>query len=291
MGFFVCVGDPALDLAGLEFTVAPFVQRVHIVLTAPDRVGEVAEKRRRRVAGLAFALGEIDALREQAARRSGLEAGDLEAEFAQAIAEGRDGVAEPAAGLVSQADMEQTAHESAGGNDHRGGVETQAQIGFHALDAVVADGEARDIRLLDVEARLALEQRLHAKLVGLLVALRARGADARAFGGVEHAELDARGVGVEAHRAAEGVDFANHVAFCQPANRGVAGHLPDGVGVLGQEERFATETRRGHSRLDARVAGPDDDDIVVFRINEIAQVTRSRCRARRASARGLRGRV
>jgi hypothetical protein len=37
--------------------------------------------------------------------------------------------------------------------------------------------------------------------------------------------------------------------------------------------------------------GPDDDDIVIFWINEIAQITRSRCRARRASAQGLQGRV
>ena len=171
--------------------------------------------------------------------------------------------------------MQQAAHEGAGGDNDRRGVETQAQIRFHALDAVVADGETRNIRLLDVETGLALKERLHAKLVGLLVALRAGGADARALGGVEHPELDARGVCIEAHRAAEGVDFTNHVAFCQPADRRVAGHLADGVGVLGQEERFAAEARGCHGRLDARMAGPDDDDIVVFRINEIAQATQS----------------
>jgi len=101
VGFFVRVGDPALDLSGVKLTIAPFVECVDIILAALDRVGEVAEKWRRRVAGLAFALREIDALREQAAGGSGLEAGDLEAEFAQAIAECRDGVAESAAGLVS----------------------------------------------------------------------------------------------------------------------------------------------------------------------------------------------
>ena len=29
------------------------------------------------------------------------------------------------------------------------------------------------------------------------------------------------------------IDLADHVAFCQPADRGGAGHLADGVGVLG----------------------------------------------------------
>ena len=106
VGRFVGIGDPAIDLAGVEFPVAPFVECVDIVLAAPDRIRDVAEKRGRGVAWLTLALGKIDALREKAARGSCLEARHLEAEFAQAIAEGRDGITETATSLVSQADMQ-----------------------------------------------------------------------------------------------------------------------------------------------------------------------------------------
>ena len=61
--------------------------------------------------------------------------------------------------------------------------------------------------------------------VFVFVRLRPRPPDGRALGAVEHAELDAGGVGGDAHQPAEGVDLADHLPLGQPADGGVAGHL------------------------------------------------------------------
>ncbi len=105
---------------------------------------------------------------------------------------------------------------------------------------------------------------LGAELVGLLVALGARGADAGPFGGVEHSALDGGGVRVESHEAAERVDFADHVALGKTADSRVAGHLAHGVGILGENERLASEAGGGESGLDSGMPGPDDDHIIRF---------------------------
>ena len=130
---------------------------------------------------------------------------------------------------------------------------------------------------------MALEESLHAELIGFLVALRSRRPDARSLGGIQHAELNTGRVGVQPHRTAEGIDLPNHVALRQTSNRRVTGHLPDRIGILREQEGFAAQAGRSHRGLDACMASPDDDDIVIFWINEIAQITGSRGRVRRAS--------
>jgi hypothetical protein len=169
--------------------------------------------------------------------------------------------------------MEQAAHECASRDDHRATIEAQTEIGFHALDAVFADYEPRDISLLHVEVWLALEERLHAKLIGFLVALRSRGSNARTLRGIQHAELNPGGVGVQSHRAAEGIDLTDHVALRQTANRGIARHLPHGVRILSEKERLTPQPRGCHRCFDTGMTGTYNDDIVILWINEVAQIT------------------
>ena len=175
--------------------------------------------------------------------------------------------------MVSQTHMEQAAHECASRDDHRATIEAQTEIGFHALDAVFADHESRDISLLHVEVWLALEERLHAELIGFLIALRARSPDARSLRGIQHAELNPGCISVQPHRTAEGIDLPNHVALRQTSNRRVTGHLPDRVRILSEKERLTPQPRGSHRGFDAGVTGTDDDDIVIFWINEVAQIT------------------
>jgi hypothetical protein len=63
------------------------------------------------------------------------------------------------------------------------------------------------------------------------------------------------------------------VALRQTANRRVTGHLPDRVGILREQEGFAAQAGRSHRCFDAGVTGTDDDNIVIFWINEVAQIT------------------
>src|SRR5205807_7661365 len=79
---------------------------------------------------------------------------------------------------------------------------------------------------------------------------------------VEHAELDAGGVDREAHEAAEGVDFADHLPFGEAADGGVAGHLADARGIQADEGDGGAEARRGPGRFGTGVSAAEDDDVV-----------------------------
>jgi hypothetical protein len=78
-----------------------------------------------------------------------------------------------------------------------------------------------DMTLLDVEPFLAFAGRLQPELVRLLVALGARSADARALGSIEHAELNAGRVGIEAHLAAQRVDLPHDLPLARPPMAGL----------------------------------------------------------------------
>ena len=160
--------------------------------------------------------------------------------------------------------MEEAAHEGARGNDDRFGPVDHAKGGPHAGDGIVFDEDLGGVALVEVEVGLVLDEPLHAELVGLLVALGAGSLDAGALAGVQHAELDAGGVRVPAHDPAEGVDLPHDMAFGQTADGGVAGHLGDGVEILGEDGRLAAHACRRHRGLHPGVTGSADDDVVVL---------------------------
>ena len=121
---------------------------------------------------------------------------------------------------------------------------------------------------MEIDARSGFQGMFDAELVGFFIALGSGGADGRAFTGIEHAELDAGGVCVQAHDAAEGVDFPDHVSFCQSTDGGVAGHSADGIEVLGENCDATAEAGGGKGGFDPGVAGANDEDIVGFRVDE-----------------------
>ena len=98
----------------------------------------------------------------------------------------------------------------------------------------------------------------------MLVALGARGPDGGAAGGVEQAELDADGVGDFAHDAAEGVDFADQMAFGDAADGGIAGHLRDQVDIERVEGGLQAHAGGGHGGFASGVAGADDHHVELF---------------------------
>jgi hypothetical protein len=76
--------------------------------------------------------------------------------------------------------------------------------------------------LLDLQIRLGLEDLAHFQAVRLLVALGAGRPDGGSARGVQQAELDTDRVSDFAHNAAQGIDFADQMAFGNSADRGVA---------------------------------------------------------------------
>ena len=118
--------------------------------------------------------------------------------------------------MILLADVQKATHERARRHHNRPRPQSYTECGLDALHGIACrvEDETRGVALVQVEPLLRLADCLKPELVRLLVALRARPAHARSFRRVEHAALDGSGVRVEAHRAAERIDLADHVAFC-----------------------------------------------------------------------------
>ena len=123
--------------------------------------------------------------------------------------------------------------------------------------------------LPEVEVGLALADPFQPELVGLLIALGSRSPDGRPFPGVQHPKLEPGQVRCQAHFSTEGVNFPCQMALAQPADGRIAGHLADGIGVDGQQEGLATHARRRKRRLNAGMARTQDDNIILFREDEL----------------------
>ena len=126
----------------------------------------------------------------------------------------------------------------------------------------VFEEQVGDEELLDVEVRRVLAGLLHRELVELLVGLRAQRVDGGALAGIQHTELDARPVCIDAHLPAERVDLAHEMAFRRPADGRIARHQRDVVHRERRQERPAAHPRRRERRLDPRMPRADHDHII-----------------------------
>ena len=79
-----------------------------------------------------------------------------------------------------------------------------------------------------IGGRVAFSARLSAALPWTITV---NGPDGRTVARVEHSELNARVVGVDAHLAAQRVNLPNHMPLADTSDGRVAGHLPDGVEI------------------------------------------------------------
>ena len=264
----------ALDLAGVQGRpvqvgadqVVPGRRGVGDVahdLRLRDSFGQGRERLRRVVARLDLEAGVIDGPAVQARRRPGLQPAQAEADLlepARQAERGRLADAPGRHGLL--ADVDHAAQEGAGGEHHGPGLDRPAVGVDHApAAAALVDQKILHRRGPDLEARLVAQQRLHGAAVELAVGLGAGPAHRRALAPVEHAELDAGAVDDPAHQAVQGVDLAHQVALAQAADGRVAGHRPDGLDLVGEQQGARTQARGRGGRLAARVAAAHHDDV------------------------------
>ena len=134
--------------------------------------------------------------------------------------------------------------------------------GDDAGDRALLDDQVLDRGLDHLEVRRGADRRLHGLAVKLAVGLGAGALHRRAFAPVQHAELDAGGVGDLAHQAVQRVDLADEMALAEPANGRIAGHLADRGKAVGDQRRARAHARRGGSSLAAGMAAADDDHVV-----------------------------
>ena len=226
-------------------------------------VGHGGERRRRVVTPLLLKPVEGDAAPVEARRRAGLEAAHRQAEPLQPAGEA-DGrrVAHPAGRPRFPADMDHAAQESAGGQHDGPRSKRLPARQRHARDPPLpVQNEVLHRARAQRQAGLLLQQGLYRAAVEPAVRLGARPLHGRALAAVEHAKLDAGPVDGAAHDAVQRVDLAHQMALAEPADGRVAGHLADGVELVGDQQRPRPSPRRRRRRLAARMAAADHDDI------------------------------
>ncbi len=204
----------------------------------------------------------IDAASVDSRRGAGLQPADGERQLAQARGEFiRRRIAGAASGVTFEADMDLAAQERAHGQ-HQGARPEPDTAQRHAPDDPLGlEGEVGDFLLEKLQVRLRLEQPTDGALVELAVGLRPSGAHRRPLAGVQGAQLDARLVGGERHRAAERIDLLDQMTFADAADSGIAAHLPEGVDIVREQERAAAHARGRERCLGTGVAAADHDHV------------------------------
>jgi hypothetical protein len=227
------------------------------------------QKRKRHrlfVAGLLVENRQIDRSAGETRGRAGFESAELKAEARQAAGKAaRGGFADSPAGGLRFAGVHQGAEERAGGDDHGPAIQAAAVFERHRRDAAGIGDDVLDFAGDDLQAASAGEEALDLGGVAVFVGLRPGAPDGGALAAIQHAELDAGGVGGQAHQAAEGVDLADHLPLGQPADGGVARHGADARRIECHQRHRRAESGRGPRGFGAGVATADDDDVVIAR--------------------------
>ena len=160
--------------------------------------------------------------------------------------------------------MNNAAQKCAGGQDNSACRNGFALSGDYALDHPIGDDQIFYRGGFDGQVGIVKERVLHGVPVEFPVCLGAWASNCGAFPAVEHAELDAGGVGNFAHNAIERVDFPDQMAFAEAADGGVARHFADGFQLVGDEKGRGAEARGSGGCFAASVASSDHDHIIHF---------------------------
>ena len=242
-------GSDALDVAGEHGrTIQPATDDLMSLFRGPgDETATLLRVLRGRtheghgrpgvVAPLFLHHGEIHGLAVDARRRARLEPAHVEGQFAQALREAnRCLVPGATAGLVLHAQVDHTAQEGAGGQDHGPGMEADAGLGDHAPAFVALDDQVLGALLEKGDIRMILQHLPDGGLVQDAVRLRTGSADSRSFTRIQGAELDTRTVRGMTHGPAQRIDLLDQMALADTPDGRVAGHLAQCLDVVRQQQ-------------------------------------------------------
>ena len=129
--------------------------------------------------------------------------------------------------------MDQAAQESARRDDHGPGCEFAAIAQPDAGDAVIPDQQLIRLPFDHAEIGGLPDRGLHPRGVKFSVGLGARSANRRTLAAIEHAKLDAAGVGDPAHQTVQRIDLTDQMTLAETADRGIAGHRADSRKAMG----------------------------------------------------------
>jgi len=222
----VCMSNPATDLAWMLFFVAH--ERHH---------------RDRRITWLLGHHREIHRLAVDTWRCAGFQATDTQWQFTQTVSQcDRRRITGATAGKILQTDVDKSAEERTGGQHHGIGEEPQTHLRDNTTDLFLLDDQVVSSLLKYPQIRLVFENFADSGFVKNAVGLSAGCTHGRAFTAVQHTKLDATQIGSRGHRAAEGIDFLDQMAFANATDGRVATHGTEGFHVMRQQQGFCPHT-------------------------------------------------
>ena len=168
--------------------------------------------------------------------------------------------------VLDLAGVHEPLEERPGGDDDGPGPVGRPAPTSEAGDPPLVDDQGLDHLLAEGQALLTLDGQLGQGLVCLLVGLDPGAVHGGAFAPVEQAELEARRVGEDPHRPAQGVDLSDDLPLGHAADGRVATHLADGVDVDRQQGRPEAHPARRQGRFQASMPRADDEDVILIGI-------------------------
>ena len=131
----------------------------------------------------------------------------------------------------------------------------------NSADSPAFDEQVLGLALDDLEIGGVADGSLHGLPIQLSVGLSARALNRRPLGAVQQPELNAGGIGHSAHQAVQGIDLADEMAFSEPSDGRVAGHLADCSKGMSDQRRARAHARGRGRRLAAGVTAAYHHDI------------------------------
>ncbi len=230
-------------------------------------VADETEDGRRIVPWLRLERREVDRATVEARRRSSLQAAGRQLQLAQARAQRlRRRVARPSRLVVLQADVDQPGEERPGGQYDRIGLEGETDLGDDPCDtrpgAIAVDRQVVDGLLEQSEVRLVLQSAADRRLVENPIGLRSSRPHCGTLARVERSKLDPCFVRGNGHRAPQRVDLLHQMSLANAADRRIAGHLPQRLDAVREQQRLAAHPCAGERGLGACVATTNDYHLI-----------------------------
>ena len=131
------------------------------------------------------------------------------------------------------------------------------------LDLAILHNQLINQKLLHIQTLLIFADLLHAELVVLLVRLCPESMDSRPLPRVQHPELDAGLIGINAHLPPQGIQLPDQMSLARTSYRRIAGHHGNIIHTEGSKKRLTAQPCRCQCRLHPCMAGTDDNYIIL----------------------------
>ncbi len=171
---------------------------------------------------------------------------------------------------VSFAEMDQPAQEGPGGDDDSARGQLNAIGQTEPGDAAVRDNQIVGLAFDDAEIGGLADRGLHGRGVELAIGLGARTPHRRTLATIEHAKLNAGGIGHPAHESIQRIDLADQMALAETTDRRIAGHRADGRKAMRHQCSHGSHARSRAGGLATGVAASNNNDVESFRVGDHA---------------------